>query len=518
MPKFTGPKDGEILTVVFDGKKNGQVKSRFPSLRDTQDLVLLSISGNELCTGKSLGALVEYAVNTHQKKPDGVTPKGGTTFLIADEIYWHNLKKITTECTNFKEFKQQALLLGEEYYAKKLTKLLRSIEINIENFSDSEIDDNDLRALDARIALNSTIKKEKYKLEALKLGDQFFRENLSCFLTPLGVSITEFHTAKGDLSVDEQIKVINKMAADQGKNFEIMRWHTWVSQDTNKKIEQMVPLYELDEDLKMAITRDAENFVARHKDDVGSPELWRHRSRSYLAEENPAVMWLAALLGYNFIIYPGNILKSFEVTREYFLVKEHQTQIKNGQKIQDVCTHSQLCEHFEDPYYFANWLEPNYRRSYSEQQLSDQATSKAKVDYSFFSTSSDEDNKGNNGVRGKRIGEDRAIVSTNTKASSSSQIDLYSDEPQINQQQMVILASLIEGVRLALKAEFTIDFQKEMESSSYPLVQMFQGITSGILLDSHLSTSEKLDLLKGLTDNYIKVNDSAPIYRTRLYK
>lgn len=158
MPKVRGPKDGNIVTASFDSidKKNNS-KSFFPTLKTTKNLVLLSIRGNEFCTGEYLAAIVNEAVAMHHTPHNQSGTQGKTTFLIADEIYWHNLK----------------------------------------NTADDE--------------------RDELKMQARVLGESYFEANLGAFLAPLNITPEDFKREYSNKSVDEQIKIINEIALKQGK-------------------------------------------------------------------------------------------------------------------------------------------------------------------------------------------------------------------------------------------------------------------------------------------------------------
>ncbi|VEB37258.1 Uncharacterised protein [Legionella sainthelensi] len=194
MPKVRGPRDGKVITASFDGKE----KSLFPSLKTTKDLVLLSIRGNEYCTGEYLGAIVQQAVATHQTPVDHSGAKGKATFLIADEIYWHNIKQL----------------------------------------------------------ISSELEVERLKQEAITIGDDYFLTNLRSFLTPLNMTIEQFNEKYPNQSVNEMITIINQLAEEQGKNFEIVRWKTWVAQNEGQeKINKLMNFYDSVEGLKESVLR-----------------------------------------------------------------------------------------------------------------------------------------------------------------------------------------------------------------------------------------------------------------------
>lgn len=406
MPKVKGPKDGKIINASFDGK----AKSRFPSLKETKDLVLLSIVGNEYCTGEYLGAIVQQAVATHQNQGEDVV-SGKTTFLIADEIYWHNIK-------------------GE-----------------------NPLNDN-VPAL---------------KAQALALGDDYFTKNLTHFLAPLGVSAEEFNQKHIHASTDQKIYAINQLAQDQGKNFEIVRWQTWITQNnSHQQIEKMLPYYDTVEGLKIAIEKTVENFVKRHSEDPDDAALWRRRSQDYLTEESPAVMWLAAGLGYNFIIYPGEVLPPFEATKEYFVVENHVAHISKGQNIKEECNHNEFCLHVEKPNRLVNWLEVNFKRSHPAQ-----ATKIKEGAPTFFSRPPNK------------------VLDAKTAESSVTASSQTNDD--------ILISAIMQGTNKVLNSK------KENEQVTNPVAEatdLFQGITSAIIQSEQMPDAEKLEFLLWFTDYF----------------
>jgi hypothetical protein len=448
MPKINGPRDGDILTAVFNGKTNGRLKSRFPSLLTTKDLVLLSIHGNEYCTGDYLEALVQYAVTTHSRQADDSKTDGKTTFLIADEIYWHNLKQLPPHD-------------------------------NIE---------------------------EELKAQALTLGDKFFYDNLKHFLKPLAISMEIFNDVHGKKTIDQQIEMINMLAHSQGKNFEIMRWRTWVNQeDVAEQITQMMPLYELEPGLQTGIEKDVHSFVSRHADDLESSELLKYRSRSYLIEESPSIMWLAAYLGYNFIIYPGKILASFTATKEFFIVKNHEVTIFDGKSVEDICTHNPLSLHAPYPDRLVNWLEPNFVRSYSTTEKKIDAIK----DYRFFTPA--ESSKSSQSVplqeqmtitkiepvmQGTKRGIDEQLLNT------SDATDLVSSHLQYE-----IIEALIARVLLALSTNKTMQAVPEDGTPNTNLVELFQKFTTD-LLQINIPNKDKQNILNSLSGSFASNKDT----------
>lgn len=432
MTKVTGK--GKYLNASFVPKdKKNNIKSRFPSLKTTKDLVLLSIEGNEFCAGEYLSAIVQQAVATHQTPADYSGVKGKTTFLIADEIYWHNLK-------------------GKLYS------------------SDDE----------------ANLKKK-----ALDLGEKYFESNLSAFLTPIGFSVDEFLNKYLDKTMDEKITIINQLALDQGKNFEIVRWHTWVTQnDFDKTLKDILPFYEEVEGLKVAIEKSVEEFVKRHATEGEERELWVERSRSYLKEESPSIMLLAGLLGYNFIIYPGDILPPFAATRDYFIVENHIARIEKGESVKKECTHNKFCLHCESPSRLVNWLDINFRRS-NEKLV--EKNEKVAGTMSFFSPE-------------KSLGKKK----NSHKKTTSTDIEEDVVKGELVPVPEGVASSIVEGINQALQYEF---FPKDKSAKQTPsiLTQVFAGITQSVLA-ADLPLSEKIGFMSGLIDSYVTPRTLLPGY------
>lgn len=439
MPKVKGPKTGKIVTASFDvhDKKNNS-KSRFPSLKTTKDLVLLSVVGNEYCGDEYLAATVQQSVSIHQTPVAYEGPKGKTTFLIADEIYWHNLKALER---------------------------------------------NDEEAL---------------KKEALKIGEEYFEKNLAAFLTPLEMSVSEFKLKYPNASMDEQIAIINQMATEKGKNFEIVRWHTWVTQHQfDKTLKEIIPFYQSVEGLRVAIDKTVHDFVSRHAKDGVESVLWAERSRGYLTEESPAIMLLAAMLNYNFIIYPGEILPPFEATKEFFIVEPHVARIQKGISVKEDCAHNRFSFHTEGPSRLVNWLEINFRRM---DELKDKNTKVSQSSATLFTASKKEKDK-------KEAKETLPLAKIPKK---EEEIEVVEGElVSINE---LAIGSIIQGVSRALeralmdsKSSTSKPGTKILPASAMPkseLSQIFEGITEGVL-GSDLPNAEKLGFMTELINAYI---------------
>lgn len=277
MARVKGSKDGKVIKARFQG----QAKSLFPTLKKTKTLVLLSITANEFCTREYLGAMIETASLSF----------GFTTFLIADEVYWHNLR--TTFCAN------------EE------------------------------RGL-----------KEK----AIALGNSFFEDNLEFFWAGLDISKNEIHSIKKHNSVPEKIAALNSIVKDR-YNFEIVCWRDWLNKSPVylEREKDIIQCFNEDPSLKKSVELTSNNFAQRHATEINMHDCLIQRSRGYLTEESAGVIWVAAHLGYNFIAYPGEMIKPFKAAKKYFIQN-----IVGG----DIFIDS------DDPQLLVNWLEVIFQRSH----------------------------------------------------------------------------------------------------------------------------------------------------------
>lgn len=496
MPKklVKGPKDGKITQTSFVGN----AKSLFPSLKPTKDLVLLSIAGNELCAGEYLEGIVRQAVANHEDEPGMSEQRGKTTFLIADEIYWHNLKSLDH---NIDALKDNIRRLGEQYFTDHLPTLLAPLGLKIDDFNNA----NAHRTIDDKINLIYQLTTDILKNQALYLGDQYFTDNLAAFLAPLGLTVENFNKAHQSKTIDQKISIINKLAVAQGKNFEIVRWRTWVAQDSENQIERMMPLYESVEGLRDSITSTAEIFAKRHCDegDEASVALWKHRSEGYLTEECPSVMWLAASLGYNFVIYPGEIMPPFITTKNYFVVGEHKARIEHGINIKETCAHSEFCMHVQDPKRLVNWLEVQFQKSHIVSPKKPIVAEGASgPGLTFFpppppvkGSSSDEST-----VKSVvSIPEEEELKAIRKKSERSDNLNL---------EQRVFLDSMVRGLHQALGQEQRSLKQRARKSqehdvySSSELTAMFRGITEGIMNMEKVSESTKIGMLSKLVEDF----------------
>ncbi len=247
MVKVKGSKEGSILSACFNGKS----KSLFPTLKNTKSLVLLSITGNPYCQKEYLKAIINKACSSHEF----------TTFLIADEVHWHNLQE------------------------------------NVDNDESS-----------------------KLKQQAQEMGMVYLDNNLECFLDVLNITSNEFDEINQIKNSKEKLLSLNNIAR-QKSNFEVVTWSGWLSKSVkfNDIKNDMESLFDCDETLKKSLDSTAENFALRHQDNKNLFKLLYQRSKGYLIEESCAVMWIAISLGYNFITYPGDFIKPFRAIKEYLL-------------------------------------------------------------------------------------------------------------------------------------------------------------------------------------------------------
>ncbi|WP_347251398.1 hypothetical protein [Legionella sp.] len=359
MPRVHGPKDGHILTAKFNGKDAQNLKG----IHDIQSLVLLSIRGKEHCTGKYLGAIIERALagptkpdplsadklynaktKKRQSKSDEESEKDNasemdtqskefTTFLVADKVSWHNLKPMTADLAADEkaELERQALALGDDYLQENLTQFLLPFHLTIHEFE---------RLYE--LVRNAPGEGANNVLNKLNLTTQQF--------TALRQAIKPEYSP-----IDAKIAVINQLAIEKGKHFKIVRWQEWINSDADfvENQQELIECYKQDA-LKSKIEEDAQDFAKRHKKEGGF-DLWLHRSRGYLTEESPAVIWLSAKKGINCIIYPGEKLACFQATADFFIA--HPSDPVKPLQIQ-----------VDKPELLVNWLDAYFTQSYSREQ------------------------------------------------------------------------------------------------------------------------------------------------------
>ena len=295
MAKVRGSKNGNIISSRF----KGEAKSLFPTLKQTKALVLLSVIGNEFCAGEYLQSMIETATSSHEF----------TTFLIADEVYWHNLRRDFS--------KEEELVL---------------------------------------------------KRKAIELGEEYFERNLEQFLLPLCITKEEFNAQHEDKPTNKRVAILNGMA-NKKSNFEILFWKDWLNKNPNYQNlkKSITAQFDIVPSLVKSVEQMANNFAKRHHTNDKPYDLIIKRSHGYLIEESSAVVWIAASLGYNFIAYPGEMIKPFKAAKEFFIKEKNESSNKNDSS--EIGFFIQA----DEPRLLVNWLEVTFQRTH-EKQSTDSST------------------------------------------------------------------------------------------------------------------------------------------------
>ncbi|KTC93793.1 hypothetical protein [Legionella drozanskii] len=395
--RVKGPVNGEVLTAKFNGseaknlvKKNG-IKS----------LVLLSIIGNDYCDGDYLGATILSATRSTTKAPSKALSKAEaenedfTVFLVADEVYWHNLKTIELE-------KEEARLkqLYEDEENLKSSSASQSENTTLDTEASALPQDANNETIYRKLARAAQLEEQaKLKEQALRLGNDYLERNLEQFLRPFKLNAKEFDTQfqlllnvephhankltyiretlgltseqifklksvihQAETPIDQKIALINQLAIEKQMNFKIVRWKDWVNSDPDfvENQQAIMDCYSTIPSLRDSVHATANNFAKRHENS-GTYEEWYFRSQGYLTEESPAVMWLGAKHNFNRIIYPGEMLPCFKATRELFIVDSKKPEDRSDELPFEIPT--------EDAKLLVNWIPCRFSRSYSKQQL-----------------------------------------------------------------------------------------------------------------------------------------------------
>lgn len=261
------------ITLVTRWRFERTPKTLFPSIKDTKKLLLLSIQNSPHCTGQHLQASISNAIGVFD-----------LLILIADEVYWNNLKSETYTPEEETALKAQAIALGSEYIEQNWDYFLAAVAPHINGFC-----------------------------------------------------IEDFQTTHRDASIDSKINTLNQLAVQYNLRFKIARWHEWTTacpasetlspqQATeesiklafSKKYADICALFQSEESLHTAIETTATHFATRHAHE-GEIDLWKARSRDYLIEEHAALGWIMPRLGYHFLAYPAEITPVFKATRDFFI-------------------------------------------------------------------------------------------------------------------------------------------------------------------------------------------------------
>lgn len=285
-----------IKKITFAGQALAQYKKDNIAMNQTKILIGLSIVGNPHCTGNDLFAIAEHAINNHKE----------TIFLIGDEVHWHNLKNEYTTAEQIPALKEQAMQLGSIYLNDNLPVFLNVIKKKIPTFN-----------------------------------------------------IELFH--QNHLSMDEKINAINALGL-----FTIIRWHDWVAHETySQKQTEIMACYESDPTLKKDLETSVNDYIQRqHKKPesnlaaITNQQLLKIRALGYIKEESPALFWIPAALGIDFVAYPGKRTKVFESTRNYFV--EEPTKAPHSLRIET-----------ENSHRMANWIQISVKNKHRKAESQD---------------------------------------------------------------------------------------------------------------------------------------------------
>lgn len=152
---------------------------------------------------------------------------------------------------------------------------------------------------------------------AIEIADEFIANNLPYVLRPLGIDEVEFRNQNGSRNIAEQIAKVNSLAKEKGVNFEFVRWAEWVN-GTETKLAEVAKILDDNPEMQSSYEETAKEFASRHSAEA-NPSLWMLRSNLYLREEVPAVVWLSVTRGYDFIVYPGDVVSPFEIATKLLI-------------------------------------------------------------------------------------------------------------------------------------------------------------------------------------------------------
>lgn len=262
--KPKGPANGKLFAKI-----NGKAKRDLANLgiKDTSILILLSIEDNDQCKDEYLLAIAEESIESNVM----------SYFLVADELYKHNLKGLVNTEQEISALTDQTNDKGTKYLKDILPVFLSVLENRINDFRHSS-----------------------------------------------------FITNYQEKSVHEQIDAVNRIAYENNVPLKIVTWLEWKEQlDTSEheKLYDSVPV------LKDSLDKTMHEFVARRLlkgkidntdthfltcPDAEKQLLLEARSRSYLREESPAIFLIAEKLNIHYIAYPKTITDVFQATKDYF--------------------------------------------------------------------------------------------------------------------------------------------------------------------------------------------------------
>lgn len=159
MARVRGKKGGKILEATMDGA----CKQNFSNLQATKSLLLVSIKGNDYCTGEYLQAMIEKSILNN----------GNVSVLVADEVYRHNLRTLSG-LDDETALREEALQLGDEFFLSNIPYILKALSIGAEHFESAcnSVDVNEKISW-----INDYAQKQGIVFELLRWHDWINRDN-----------------------------------------------------------------------------------------------------------------------------------------------------------------------------------------------------------------------------------------------------------------------------------------------------------------------------------------------------
>ena len=333
-------------------------------IKNTSVLVCLSIKGNPHCVADDLKAIIDHAVTDHKH----------TTFLIGDETHWHNLKnKAGVTETEKTILKEKAIAMGSIYLKNNLPAFLAIItkqcpQFNIEAWllNNRTNPPSDLATAVNLLATQLSVPfqivrwhewvaNEAYIAKRAQIMALYQTEETLC--SGLEACTTDFarrHKGCGLIKIstdpetmtDEELLLLMKNKPSYVlfglKIYYIDKNTTKVRLET-EDIEQVKEIFT---GLTNQLQEPSEVDLLKIKSLTGhSQELLKECSRDYLNDETPAIFWIAAARSFDFVAYPGKMVKLFQATRDFFVTRQGSTE------------HAALRIQVENPDALASWLE-----------------------------------------------------------------------------------------------------------------------------------------------------------------
>ncbi len=249
-------------------------------LSDSSLLLLLSILGNKACEDGFLGAMLEGAVSQHRM----------VYALVVDKPQWHNLKGLSVTADQQAMLEAQAIAAGTLYLQKNMDHFLAIFKKRIPEFDPIQF---------------------KYSLK--------------------------------HQSIDVQISLLNKVAAENNIGLVIMRWNDWLTPEYLQIQNNVRANYQSSPSLIASVEETAAVFAKRHAARKTSTEndlalqlcldldektqLWQTRSTDFLIDESAGVYTLVALRRIKYIAYAGKISKAFVAARSHLISETGDTSV-----------------------------------------------------------------------------------------------------------------------------------------------------------------------------------------------